>query len=140
MMDYGKYKYDQSVKAREARKKQTRTVIKEVQFRPKIGASDFEVKRKRVERFLREHDKVKVTMRFRGREVTHPEIGNEILERLRESVSDYGEIETPPRLEGRQMTMVLAPMRGGPKAEPSDGMEEEPATDTATEEAAEADE
>ena len=79
MMDYGKYKYEQSVKAREARKKQTRTVIKEVQFRPKISSNDFDVKRKRVERFLGEGDKVKVTMRFRGREVTHPEIGREIL-------------------------------------------------------------
>jgi translation initiation factor IF-3 len=86
-------------------------VVKEVQFRPKIGASDFEVKRKRVARFLQENDKVKVTMRFRGREVTHPEIGNEILNRLRDSVADYGEIETAPRLEGRQMTMVLAPVR-----------------------------
>jgi translation initiation factor IF-3 len=110
-MDYGKFKYEQSVKAREARKKQTRTVIKEVQFRPKIGASDFEVKRRRVVRFLQDNDKVKVTMRFRGREVTHPEIGNDILSRLRDSVSDYGEVETAPRLEGRQMTMVLAPVR-----------------------------
>lgn len=109
MMDYGKYKYDQSVKAREARKKQTRTVIKEVQFRPKIGDSDFEVKRKRVERFLDEGDKVKVTMRFRGREITHPEIGMEILDRLIASVGELGVIETRPRLEGRQMTMVLAP-------------------------------
>jgi len=111
LMDYGKYKYEQSVKAREARKNQTRTVIKEVQFRPKIGASDFEVKRKRVMRFLQDNDKVKVTMRFRGREVTHPEIGHEILKKLRDSVSRYGEIETAPKLEGRQMTMVLAPLR-----------------------------
>ena len=110
-MDYGKFKYEQSVKAREARKKQTRTVVKEVQFRPKIGTSDFEVKRLRVVRFLRDNDKVKVTMRFRGREVTHPEIGNEILARLRDSVAAYGEVETAPRLEGRQMTMVLAPVR-----------------------------
>jgi translation initiation factor IF-3 len=116
MMDYGKYKYEQSVKAREARKKQTRTVIKEVQFRPKIGASDFEVKRKRVERFLREGDKVKVTMRFRGREVTHPEIGREILMRLSDSVEDYGVIESMPKLEGRQMTMVLAPAKRQPVA------------------------
>ena len=116
MMDYGKYKYEQSVKAREARKKQTRTVIKEVQFRPKIGASDFEVKRKRVERFLRESDKVKVTMRFRGREVTHPEIGREILKRLSDSVEDYGVIESMPKLEGRQMTMVLAPAKRQPVA------------------------
>ena len=109
MMDYGKFKYDQSVKAREARKKQTRTVVKEVQFRPKIGDSDFEVKRKRVQRFLGEGDKVKVTMRFRGREVTHPELGREILERLLEEVGELAVVETVPRLDGRQMTMVLAP-------------------------------
>jgi len=114
MMDYGKYKYDQSVKAREARKNQTRTVIKEVQFRPKIGASDYEVKRKRVVKFLRQGDKVKCTMRFRGREVAHPELGRGILQRLFEDVEDYGEIETMPRLEGRNMTMVLAPVRGMP--------------------------
>ena len=110
MMDYGKYKYEQSVRAREARKNQARTVIKEVQFRPKIGESDFEVKRKRVVRFLGEGDKVKVTMRFRGREVTHPEIGRDILRRLTESVENLGVVETPPRLEGRQMTLVLAPV------------------------------
>ncbi|MCL1598175.1 MAG: translation initiation factor IF-3 [Actinomycetia bacterium] len=109
MMDYGKYKYDQSVKAREARKNQTRTVIKEVQFRPKIGASDYEVKRKRVVKFLRQGDKVKCTMRFRGREVAHPELGRNILQRLYEDVEDYAEIETMPRLEGRNMTMVLVP-------------------------------
>ncbi len=111
MMDYGKYKYEQSVKAREARKKQTRTVIKEVQFRPKISSNDFDVKRKRVERFLGEGDKVKVTMRFRGREVTHPEIGRGILQQLVEDIGDLGTVETMPRLEGRQMTMVLAPVR-----------------------------
>jgi translation initiation factor IF-3 len=110
MMDYGKFKYEASVRAREARKKQTRTVIKEVQFRPKIGQSDFDVKRKRVLRFLGEGDKVKVTMRFRGREVTHPEIGRDILRRLTESVDGLGVVETPPRLDGRQMTLVLAPV------------------------------
>jgi translation initiation factor IF-3 len=114
MMDYGKFKYEASVRAREARKKQTRTVVKEVQFRPKIGQSDFEVKRKRVVRFLSDGDKVKVTMRFRGREVTHPEIGRDILRRLTESVENLGVVETPPRLDGRQMTLVLAPL---PRAE-----------------------
>ena len=111
LMDYGKFKYEQSVKAREARKKQTRTVTKEVQFRPKIGEADFEVKQKRVERFLGLGDKVKVTMRFRGREVTHPEIGQGILQRLADLVEHLGEIELMPRLDGRQMTMVLAPVR-----------------------------
>ncbi|NNF65177.1 MAG: translation initiation factor IF-3 [Acidimicrobiia bacterium] len=110
LMDYGKFKYEASVKAREARKKQTRTVIKEVQFRPKIGGNDFEVKRKRAERFLNDGDKVKVTMRFRGREVTHPEIGRAILERLATSVEGIGLVETFPKLEGKQMTMVLAPV------------------------------
>ncbi|MCZ7533197.1 MAG: translation initiation factor IF-3 [Acidimicrobiia bacterium] len=115
MMDYGKYKYDLSVKAREARKNQTRTVIKEVQFRPKIGASDFEVKRKRVVKFLRQGDKVKCTMRFRGREVAHPELGRDILQRLYEQVEPYAEIETMPRLDGRNMTMVLVPASDMPK-------------------------
>ncbi len=111
LMDYGKFKYEASVKAREARKNQTRTVIKEVQFRPKIASSDFDVKRKRVEKFLRHGDKVKVVMRFRGREVTHPELGRDILQRLERAVEDYGTVETTPRLDGRQMTMVLAPVR-----------------------------
>jgi translation initiation factor IF-3 len=114
MMDYGKYKYDQSVKAREARKNQTRTVIKEVQFRPKIGAGDFDVKKKRVIKFLRQGDKVKCTMRFRGREVAHPELGRDILDRLHDDVEAYAEVETMPRLEGRNMTMVLAPARDMP--------------------------
>jgi translation initiation factor IF-3 len=111
LMDYGKFKYEASVKAREARKNQTRTVIKEVQFRPKIASSDFDVKRKRVEKFLRHGDKVKVVMRFRGREVTHPELGRDILQRLERAVEDIGTVETAPRLDGRQMTMVLAPVR-----------------------------
>jgi len=119
-MDYGKYKYDQSVKAREARKNQTRTVIKEVQFRPKIGASDYEVKKKRVVKFLRGGDKVKCTMRFRGREVAHPELGRNILERLYNDVEDYAEIEATPRLDGRNMTMVLAPSRDQPAETESD--------------------
>jgi translation initiation factor IF-3 len=119
MMDYGKFKYDQSVKAREARKNQTRNVIKEVQFRPKIGTSDFDVKRKRVVKFLIQGDKVKCTMRFRGREMAHPELGRDILKRLYDEVADYGEIETMPKIEGRNMTMVLVPALG----RPADGFE-----------------
>lgn len=125
MMDYGKYKYDQSVKAREARKNQTRTVIKEVQFRPKIGASDYEVKKKRVVKFLRAGDKVKCTMRFRGREVAHPELGRQILERLYQDVEDYAEIETMPRLENRNMTMVLIPAKSLPAESDTDTDDEE---------------
>jgi translation initiation factor IF-3 len=111
LMDYGKFKYEASVKAREARKNQSKTVIKEVQFRPKIASSDFDVKRKRVEKFLRSGDKVKVVMRFRGREVTHPELGRDILRRLEDAVEEFGMVEANPRLDGRQMTMVLAPLR-----------------------------
>lgn len=125
LMDYGKYKYDQSVKAREARKNQTRTVIKEVQFRPKIGTSDYEVKKKRVVKFLRQGDKVKCTMRFRGREVAHPELGRNILERLQIDVEAYAEVETMPRLEGRNMTMVLIPARDLPIENENDGKDEE---------------
>ena len=129
MMDYGKYKYEQSVKAREARKKQTRTVVKEVQFRPKIGDSDFIIKQKRIERFLDEGDKVKVTMRFRGREVTHPELGQVILVKLADLVAERGVVETMPRLDGRQMTMVLAPAKR-PRRSTSDGERTHP-TETA---------
>ncbi len=109
MMDYGKFKYEQSVRAREARKNQSRTVIKEVQFRPKIGDSDYEVKRRRVVKFLSENDKVKCTMRFRGREVTHPELGRVILTRLIDDLGEQAVVEVMPKMEGRQITMVLAP-------------------------------
>jgi len=127
LMDYGKYKYEQSVKQREARKKQSRTVIKEVKFRPKIDTHDYMVKMRRALQFLQDNDKVKVTMMFRGREVTHPEIGREILQRLANDVVDYGEIEIRPKMEGRNMTMQLAPVRRAPEAreaEEASGTEE----------------
>lgn len=111
LMDYGKYKYEQSVRQREARKKQTRTVIKEVKFRPSTDEHDYDVKKRRVLQFLEEGDKVKVTMMFRGREVTHPEIGRRVLARLVEEVDGYGTLEVPPKLEGRNMTMQFAPER-----------------------------
>ena len=121
-------------------------MIKEVQFRPKIASSDFDVKRKRVEKFLRNGDKVKVVMRFRGREVTHPELGRDSLQRLESAVEDLGTVETMPRLDGRQMTMVLAPLRrqrtteGGSKQpegsskEPAEAAPEEPSSETEPEE------
>ena len=142
LMDYGKFKYEASVKAREARKNQTRTVIKEVQFRPKIASSDFDVKRKRVEKFLRNGDKVKVVMRFRGREVTHPELGRDILTRLEAAVEELGTVETMPRLDGRQMTMVLAPVRrqrtqGSGSKRQSEAVTEQP-SEAVTEEPSEA--
>jgi len=116
LMDYGKYKYEQSVRQREARKKQTRTIIKEVKFRPKIDDHDYEVKKRRVVEFLEEGDKIKVTLMFRGREITHPELGERILRRLAQDVEGVGAIEVPPALEGRNMTMQLAPERKARRA------------------------
>jgi translation initiation factor IF-3 len=139
LMDYGKYKYEQSVRQREARKKQSRTVVKEVKFRPKIDHHDYEVKKRRAIEFLEENDKVKVTMMFRGREVTHPEIGRRILERLAEDVSEHGDVEISPKMEGRNMTMQLAPVRH-PKGRATAGVAEEPAAEAAEQSASDTDE
>ncbi len=111
MMDYGKYKYELSVRSREARKKQTRTVIKEVKFRPKTDDNDYNWKKRRVVEFLGEGDKVKITMMFRGRELSHPELGAKILQRLAAEVEEWGAIEQNARLEGRNMTMQLIPVK-----------------------------
>jgi translation initiation factor IF-3 len=111
MMDYGKYKYELSVRAREARKKQTRTVVKEVKFRPKTDDNDYDWKKRRVVEFLGEGDKVKITMMFRGRELSHPELGAKILQRLAAEVGEWGAIEQNARLEGRNMTMQLSPIK-----------------------------
>ena len=117
LMDYGKYKYDQSVREREARKKATRTVVKEVKFRPKTDDHDYAWKLRRVVEFLEEGDKVKATVMFRGREITHPEIGERILQRLAGEVEELAAVETMPRLEGRNMSMQLAPLKRRPKPE-----------------------
>jgi len=111
LMDYGKYKYEQSVKSREARKNQTRTVIKEVKFKPKIGQHDYEIKRNRVLKFLEHGDRVKITIWFRGREMSRPELGLKIIDRLVEEIGDAAKIEQAPRQEGRNMHMVLVPVR-----------------------------
>ena len=111
LMDYGKYKYEQSVKAREARKKQTRTTIKELRMKVRIGEHDFDISRRKAQEFLEEGDKVKVTVRFRGREQERPAFGKELLDRLAEQLSDVAVTEQTAKLEGRSMTMVLAPSR-----------------------------
>jgi translation initiation factor IF-3 len=111
MMDYGKYKYEQSVKQREARKKQTRTVIKEVRLRPRIGEHDFQIVRRRAQEFLSEGDKVKVTVRFRGRENERPELEHRLVDRLLEELGDLALVEQAARKDGRTMTMVMAPTR-----------------------------
>lgn len=111
IMDYGKFKYEQSRKARQAKKKQHTIQLKEVKFRPGIEEHDMEFKLRHARRFLEEGNKVKTTMMFRGRQVTHPELGREVLERVAEELEDVGKVESHPVLEGRNMIMVLAPLK-----------------------------
>jgi translation initiation factor IF-3 len=109
IMDYGKYKYEAAQRAKESRKKSTNVVVKEMKYRPKIGAGDFDTKTKKVEHFLAEGHKVKVTIMFRGREMQHPDLGRKILDHVAEAVAEQGRVEVYPRLDGRNMTMVLGP-------------------------------
>jgi translation initiation factor IF-3 len=111
IMDYGKYKYEAAQRAKESRKKSTNVVVKEMKYRPKIGAGDFDTKTKKVEKFLGEGHKVKVTIMFRGREMAHPERGEMILNRLAEDLGDLAVIEQRPQQDGRNMTMMLAPQK-----------------------------
>lgn len=109
IMDYGKFKYEQQKREAEARKKQHIIEIKEVKFRPGTDTHDYEVKMRAVMRFLEEGDKVKVTLRFRGREMAHQDLGLELLNRVKADVGDAGKVESMPKLEGRQMVMMIAP-------------------------------
>ena len=111
LMDFGKFKYEAAVKAREARKNQVNTVIKEMKLRPKIDQHDYETKKGHVERFLGQGDKVKITIMFRGREQSRPELGYKLLQRLAEDIGDNAIIESSPLQDGRNMTMVLAPAK-----------------------------
>ncbi|MDP6964612.1 MAG: translation initiation factor IF-3 [Acidimicrobiales bacterium] len=109
VMDYGKFKYEQSQKAKESRKKATHILVKEMKYRPKIGSGDFETKTRQVEKFLTEGSKVKVTIMFRGREIQYPQLGRKILDDIAESISHVGRVEVYPEQEGRNMTMLLTP-------------------------------
>ena len=111
IMDYGKYKYEQEQKAKTARKHQSQIHVKEIKMRPKIGVHDYETKKGHVVRFLNSRAKVKVTIMFRGREQTHPERGRDLLMRLADDVKDIGQIESPPLQDGRNMVMMLAPLK-----------------------------
>lgn len=111
IMDFGKYKYEIAQKAREARQNQTHIVVKEVRMRPKIESHDYETKRSHIEKFLRGGDKVKITMQFRGREQTRPELGYKLLQKLAEDIREFGFVEFAPKQEGRNMTMVLGPTK-----------------------------
>jgi translation initiation factor IF-3 len=111
IMDYNRFKYDAAQKAKESRRKSTSTGIKEMKYRPKIGSGDFETKTRQVVRFLGEGHKVKVTIMFRGREMSHPELGKKILDQVAESVASVAKVESAAKLDGRNMIMVLAPDR-----------------------------
>lgn len=111
IMDFGKYKYETNKRAAEAKKKTARVEIKEVKMRPKTEEHDFQVKLKAARRFIEEGNKVKMTIMFRGREVTHPEFGRRLLERVAEEIKDIGTVESMPSMFGRFMTMILAPKK-----------------------------
>jgi translation initiation factor IF-3 len=140
-MDYGKFRYEESQKAKESRKKTVHVSIKEVKFRPKIGKGDFDTKVRHMQQFLTEGHKVKVTLQFRGREMAHPELGQRVLDSVIEHVDGLGKVEAQARLEGRNMTLVLAPEKKAapkkssterrPTAEAQPVADREPAVDTA---------
>ena len=109
IMDYGKFKYEEGQKAKEARKKSTNVSVKEVKYRPKIGKGDFDTKTRNVIRFIDEGHKVKITLQFRGREMAHPELGSKILDDVLEAVGPAAKVDTQARLEGRSMSMTLSP-------------------------------
>ena len=111
IMDFGKYKYEMAQKAREARQNQTHIVVKEVRLTPKIEDHDYQTKKNQIEKFLKGGDKVKITMKFRGREQARPEMGYRLLQRLSEEVAEFAFVEFAPKQEGRNMTMVLGPTK-----------------------------
>jgi translation initiation factor IF-3 len=110
IMDYSKYRYEQTVKMKEARKKQSVVTYKEMKLRPKIDRHDYEIKRKHIERFLNAGCKVKVTIMFRGREMSHTELGRNLLQQLAEELIELGTVESMPKLDGRNMQMIMAPV------------------------------
>jgi translation initiation factor IF-3 len=147
VLDYSKYKYEQAQKVKQARKHQQQITIREIKFRPKIAENDYNTKKGHVERFLRHKDKVKITIMFRGREVTHPERGVMILDRLAEELSDIAVIEQRPIQDGRNMTMMLGPSKavlsgeidaGGDDVEPAEDADGAAGAPVAGAEAAEA--
>ena len=141
LMDYGKFKYENAQKAREARRNQTNTVIKEMKLRPKIDAHDYETKKGHVVRFLKAGDKVKITIIFRGREQHRPELGFRLLQRLAEDVTELGFVESAPKQDGRNMIMVLGPHKKKADAkidaEAARGVKEQARADRKAEEDAE---
>jgi len=126
-LDYSKYKYEQAQKQKAARRHQQQITVREIKFRPKIAQNDYDTKKGHVSRFLKNKDKVKITIMFRGREVTHPERGTALLDRLASELSELGVVEQSPIQDGRNMTMLLAPSKAvlaGEKDKPADGSQE----------------
>ena len=109
VMDYGKYRYQQSKKMQEAKKKQTIIQVKEIKFRPRTNDHDLEHKMRSIYKFLKNGDKIKITVRFRGRELSHTELASQLLEKIKEAIGDLGVIEQEPRMDGRLMVMMVAP-------------------------------
>jgi translation initiation factor IF-3 len=139
IMDYGKWKYEESQRQRDSRRKSTNISIKEMKYRPKIGTGDFDTKTRKVEKFLDEGHKVKVTIMFRGRETQHPELGRRILDNVAERVAQVARVEVVPKLDGRNMTMVLAPDKKAKAARDAQRKtENETENESSTEPAAEA--
>lgn len=137
IMDYGKYKYEAAQRAKESRKKASNISVKEMKYRPKIGTGDFDTKTKKVEQFLGEGHKVKVTIMFRGREMQHPELGRKILDHVAEQVAHVGQVEVYPKQDGRNMVMVLGPdKKAQAAAEKARKASEAEASNGATREAA----
>jgi translation initiation factor IF-3 len=133
-MDYGKFKYQEQKKAAEAKARQTVIEIKEVKFRPGTDEGDYQIKMRNIRRFLTEGNKVKVTLRFRGREITHQDLGMQLLNRIRDDLVDSIAVEQFPKLEGRQMIMMIAPARkkgGGSAAQPAPAASKAVASDAA---------
>ena len=118
LMDYGKFKYESAVKARESRKNQTQTIVKEIKLRPKIDPHDYGTKKGHVERFLKAGDKVKVTIMFRGREQSRPELGFRLLQKLADDVQELGFVESQAKQDGRNMIMVIGPHKRAPERKP----------------------
>lgn len=111
IMDYGKFKFEQSKKNQTAKKKQKQTQVKEIKFRPGTDVGDYQVKLRNLIRFLQDGDRVKVTLRFRGREMAHQDLGRDLLTRVKDDLEEYGTVEQFPKMEGRQMVMVLSPKK-----------------------------
>ena len=115
IMDHGKYLFEQNKKRNKAKKKQKRTQVKEVKFRPSTEEADYQVKLRNLIRFLKDEDKAKITLRFRGREMAHQNLGRQLLRRIEIDLTEYGTVEQHPKMEGRQMVMVVAPLKKQPQ-------------------------